>query len=149
MNYKNIKTDELVNILKSTNKELKSRTKPTYTLNQFYLNVKLSLENEDQEKVVLITFKNNIIINKYIINIGGYNQTILDLRQITKNILNDNANAIGIAHNHPTGYCEPSQEDLKMTDKLKKLCGYINVTLLEHLIICKNNFYSFKQNELI
>ena len=54
-----------------------------------------------------------------------------------------NATGIIIAHNHPSGTLKPSDTDITLTKSIKKCADILEITLLDHLIITKNGFYSF------
>jgi len=66
-------------------------------------------------------------------------------RVIIQKILEHNAAAVILGHNHPSGLTEPSQADLKVTDKIKKACDAIDVRILDHIIVGKDT-YSFAAN---
>ncbi len=56
-------------------------------------------------------------------------------REVVKAALTNDASAIIIAHNHPSGICEPSQADISITDRIKRALELIDVRLLDHFII--------------
>ncbi len=70
----------------------------------------------------------------------------IGLRKIISLALENSAASVVIAHNHPGGRCRPSPEDIDFTKKLSLACKPIRVCVIEHLIICKNSFYSFCRN---
>ena len=57
-----------------------------------------------------------------------------------------NASAIILVHNHPSGNMKPSEADKRITSKLKSACELLEISLLDHLIIYKNDYYSFAYN---
>jgi len=59
------------------------------------------------------------------------------------------ATSIIIAHNHPSGKLEPSEEDIKLTEKVKKIAELLDLYLIDHIIITKEDFYSFKERDKI
>jgi DNA repair protein RadC len=67
---------------------------------------------------------------------------------VIKAVLQHNAAAMIVAHNHPSGIAEPSQADRTITDKLKQVLGLIDVRLLDHFIIGES-VYSFAENGLL
>jgi DNA repair protein RadC len=69
-------------------------------------------------------------------------------REVIKAVLQHNAAAMIVAHNHPSGIAEPSQADRTITDKLKQVLGLIDVKLLDHFIIGES-VYSFAENGLL
>ena len=72
---------------------------------------------------------------------GTVNQAKLYLRKIlTFLLLDTNATGLILAHNHPGGTAEPSREDIKLTERLKKALMDIDVKLLDHVIYVPGNF---------
>ncbi|MCB0698747.1 MAG: DNA repair protein RadC [Chitinophagaceae bacterium] len=80
---------------------------------------------------------------------GGLSSTVADLRIILKNALLNNASRIIVAHNHPSGNLQPSKEDIAMTEKLKEAATFMDIKLLDHLIIGDNNYCSMADEGLI
>jgi len=80
---------------------------------------------------------------------GGISGTVIDIRIILGVALKCNASGIILVHNHPSGNIRPSEQDRRITIRLKDACHLLDLSLLDHLIICKNNFYSFTQEGLI
>ncbi len=56
-------------------------------------------------------------------------------REVVKQALADNAAAVILAHNHPSGICEPSQADIRITESLKKALGLVDIRVLDHVIV--------------
>ncbi|MBC8484790.1 MAG: hypothetical protein H8D45_01960, partial [Bacteroidetes bacterium] len=56
---------------------------------------------------------------------------------------------IMIAHNHPSGDIEPSEDDIKITKRISEAGKIMGIELMDHIIVTKNDFYSFKHNGLI
>ncbi len=73
----------------------------------------------------------------------GISSTIVDVRIIMQAALLCNASGIILAHNHPSGNLKPSQEDLKMTQKIKEASEFLNIQLLEHCILTSTAYISF------
>lgn len=80
---------------------------------------------------------------------GGLSSTVADLRIILKNALLNNASRIIVAHNHPSGNLQPSKEDIAMTEKLTEAATFMDIKLLDHLIIGDNNYCSMADEGLI
>jgi len=75
---------------------------------------------------------------------GGSNQTVVDIPMILKLALEKKAASLAVAHNHPSGQKYPSNEDDKVTKRVKAGCDAIGVRLLDHIIIAANNgYYSY------
>lgn len=56
-------------------------------------------------------------------------------REVVRQALADNAAAVILAHNHPSGICEPSQADIRITERLQKALGLVDIRVLDHVII--------------
>ena len=74
---------------------------------------------------------------------GGSRQTVVDIPMLLKMALEKSAQALVVAHNHPSGQNRPSHEDEQITRKIKAGCEAIGITLLDHIIIAKGQYYSF------
>ncbi|MEO9531899.1 MAG: DNA repair protein RadC [Crocinitomicaceae bacterium] len=83
------------------------------------------------------------------ISAGGFSGTAVDGKMIFKKALEKAASAIIICHNHPSGNLQPSQSDIEITNKLKEFGRFIDLPILDHLIITDESFYSFADNGLI
>lgn len=75
---------------------------------------------------------------------GGINQSLVDIRILFKTALDQYATAIIIAHNHPSKNLNPSEEDLAITQKINEAGSLLHISLLDHIIIGGNSYFSFK-----
>jgi len=80
-----------------------------------------------------------------IITVGLVNRTIVHPREVYLTAIKDNAVAIIVAHNHPSGHLEPSPEDIEITNRLRSAGEILGISMLDHLVISKNGFLSFVQ----
>lgn len=74
---------------------------------------------------------------------GGMRQTVVDIPILLRLALEKSAHAIAVAHNHPSGEKNPSNEDFNITQKTKNGCEAIGVRFLDHIIIAGKSYYSF------
>ena len=103
----------------------------------------------DHEEVWLIFLTTaNTPIAKEMISMGTLNYTAIDNRTILRRVLLNNAAGFIIIHNHPSGNPQPSQQDIKMTEKLKKACELMDVKLIDHVIFTDNAFFSFSEDHI-
>lgn len=95
-----------------------------------------------------VVFLNNAnkIISKKKMSVGGVNATIVDVRIIFKEALESQAVKIVLAHNHPSGRNQPSLDDLHLTKKLIEAGKVLDISILDHIIISENKYYSFSDN---
>ena len=77
------------------------------------------------------------------ITVGTIKSTQIDHRRIIKEALMCNATAIILFHNHPSGTPVPSVADINETNKLRKACDIFDISLLDHIILTDESYYSF------
>jgi len=83
------------------------------------------------------------VISREIISIGILNSVTVHPREIFRTAIIRNANAIVVAHNHPSGNLEPSTEDIEITKKLRQSGDIIGIKLFDHVIVSNEGYYSF------
>ena len=110
-----------------------------------------SLENLNikEEAVVLFLNRSNRVLGGYKVSSGGITGTIVDVRLILSIALKCLASGIIIAHNHPSGELIPSRTDKELTQKLKEAAKLMDISLLDHLIITCEAYYSFADEGVI
>lgn len=82
--------------------------------------------------------------SKSVISIGNINNTPVHPREVFGPAVRRGAAAVIVAHNHPSGDPNPSEEDMLVTERLKEASEIIGIRLLDHLIIGRGSFYSFR-----
>ena len=85
----------------------------------------------------------------YELSKGGSTSSVVDIKIILSVALKTHSSSIIIVHNHPSGNLQPSEADKRLTKRLKSACDVVDLALLDHLIITKESFYSFKDNDLL
>jgi len=93
--------------------------------------------------VVLILDNHHQLLRQKTLFIGTINMSVVSTREIYQEALNANGVAIVVVHNHPSGICTPSQEDINLTEELKLAGQMIGIKLLDHIIIGNHQYYSF------
>ena len=68
---------------------------------------------------------------------------MVDLKLLFAVILKSAASSIIMAHNHPSGNISPSEADKRLYEKIKKVSSYLDVNVLDNMVITKNGYYSF------
>lgn len=97
-----------------------------------------------QEKFILMTLDSaHQVINKHIISVGTAGKTIVHPRDVLYKAVIDNAAACIVAHNHPSGNVQPSEEDHGITKRLLEAFNIMGIQLLDHIVIGKGSHYSF------
>lgn len=112
--------------------------------------LKHNLRDKTQEifSVIYLNGRNEIIGMEELFY-GSLTTSAVYPREVVKKVLKQNAAAVIFVHNHPSGNLNPSEEDIKITKKLKDAVATIDVKVHDHLIIAGNNYYSFADNNLL
>lgn len=107
-----------------------------------------TIELFEEFKVMLLNNSNQVLgILK--VSQGGFTATSVDLRLMFAAILKCGAVAIITAHNHPSGNLKPSQPDIYLFKKIKKVCDFHDINYLDNLIITSNSYFSFADEGMI
>lgn len=100
-----------------------------------------------EEFWLLILNRANRIMGREQVSSGGMTGTVVDAKIVFRKALEGQACSIILCHNHPSGSLYPSQADIKLTKKLVKAGESIDVTVLDHLIIAGDGYYSFADED--
>lgn len=96
-----------------------------------------------EQFIVLFLSRSHQIIKTQIISEGGVTGTVVDPKKIFKFALECNAVSMVLGHNHPSGSVKPSSNDLDLTKKLKQAGQLLEISVLDHIIVGTENYYSF------
>ena len=102
-----------------------------------------------EEFYILLLNRANDVIGKEQISKGGISGTVADGKMIFHKALEMKSSGIILAHNHPSGQSKPSEKDIKLTKSLVSFGKFIDLVILDHLIITDENYYSFADNGMI
>ena len=89
------------------------------------------------------------IIQVHVTSVGTLNRTIVSPRDIFAPALAENASAIVVCHNHPSGNVEPSRQDVDTTYSLMEASKILGIPILDHIIIDCNNYFSFMEHGIV
>jgi len=95
-------------------------------------------------KLILLNPRNKII-GISTVSVGTLNASLVHPREVFKDAIVHSAASVVLAHNHPSGDPEPSEDDLKITKKLVDCGKILGIEVLDHIVIGKNHFLSFKE----
>ena len=108
------------------------------------------LSNLKKEKVIGVYLDTkNKIIKKEVLGIGILDSSLIHPRELFKEAIKESAKSVVLIHNHPSGDANPSEEDINLTKNLIEAGNLIGINFLDHIVIGKNCFYSFKEDKLI
>lgn len=110
-----------------------------------YLKFTMMSVRIEQLRIIYLN-KRNILITDEVLSMGTIDELPVFPREILKRALFHEASAIIIVHNHPSGSTKPSQKDIKITSRIVNACNSINIKVLDHVIISKGEYFSFKDN---
>ncbi|WP_332236837.1 JAB domain-containing protein [Sporolactobacillus sp. KGMB 08714] len=115
-----------------------------------YQCIKPFLECRDREYFIVVSLDTkNQPMSVNICHIGNLNFSIVHPREVFKAAILSNSCSIIVAHNHPSGIVEPSQEDKEITKRLVSAGNIIGIEVLDHIIISDDKYLSFKEQRLI
>ena len=101
-----------------------------------------------QEQIVVLYLNQaNLVIGSSNAFTGGLTGSVVDIRIIIATALNLMATGVIIAHNHPSSNLKASTQDITLTKKLKTALSYMDINLLDHLIVTPENEYLSMSNE--
>ena len=122
---------------------VKSSKNAYHAISRFY-------EDLHHEEFHIINLsRSNKIISIDLVSRGGFNSTIADGKVIFKKALERSASGIILTHNHPSGNPEPSREDVELTRRLKGFGTFIDLPVLDHVIVAGTNYFSFADHGMI
>lgn len=106
------------------------------------------IEFVEQFKILLLN-RTNKVLGICIISTGNVSGTIADPKLIFTAALKANACGIILAHNHPSGSAKPSKADELLTARIKTGAQYLELTVLDHIILTREGYYSFADEGML
>lgn len=132
-------------------KEAEVFSKKTITVSndafEYFLPLLGDLNHE--EFWVLLLDRGNKIQDSFRISQGGISGTVIDVRIILKPALEKQSSNIILCHNHPSGTLQPSQADRQITTKIKDAAKLMDISVLDHIIIGQNKYFSFADEGIL
>lgn len=91
----------------------------------------------------------NLLLKDTTISKGILDASLTHPREVFKFAIIENASGLFLIHNHPSGILRPSEDDLKITERLKNAGDLIGIRIIDHIIIAEEGYYSFSENNLL
>ncbi|NNF34914.1 MAG: JAB domain-containing protein [Saprospiraceae bacterium] len=107
-----------------------------------------TIELLEEFKIILLN-RAHYVLGIYPLSKGGITGTVADVRLIFSTALKCNATSVILAHNHPSGNRNPSEIDIRLTKKIKKAGELLDIGILDHIILTKDDYYSFADSALM
>jgi DNA repair protein RadC len=102
--------------------------------------------NLDREHfLILLLSARNTVIGIETVSVGSLNASIVHPREVFKPAIEQSAVSMILAHNHPSGVADPSDDDLALTRRLVQVGELVGIPVTDHLIVAGSTFYSLKQ----
>ncbi len=128
----------------------KQKEKPVTSPEDAVKLIRAKMEDTSIENFYVLSFDvRNKLIGIDQISKGTVSASLVHPRETFKSAIRKHAAQIMIAHNHPSGDTEPSEDDIKITKRISEAGKIMGIELMDHIIVTKNDFYSFKHNGLI
>ena len=109
--------------------------------------VELQLINEKCEKVLLLSLNNRLeLVNCTVVNSGTIDSAEANTRELVQAALRNRATAVVVAHNHPAGFCLPSEEDVTVTKSFIPIFKMMNIAVLDHIIVAPDASFSMRNS---
>jgi DNA repair protein RadC len=102
-----------------------------------------------EEIYLMLLNRSNEVLGFTKVSMGGVNSAIVDPKVIFQTALKANASAIIIAHNHCSGSLKPSEQDLRVSNKIREGAGLLDINLLDHIILSSESYFSFADDGLL
>lgn len=106
-------------------------------------------DHKKEHFVIFYLDSRNQKIQQEIISVGTLNANLVHPREVFEPAIKNLAAQVIVAHNHPSGDPEPSQDDLIVTKRLIEAGKILGIEVLDHVVISKNGYISLKEKELI
>jgi DNA repair protein RadC len=112
--------------------------------------IQSSIKDKTKEhfKLILLNTRNKVI-GISTVSIGTLNSNLVHPREVFKEAISHSAASVVLVHNHPSGDPEPSEDDLTITKRLVEAGKILGIEVIDHIIISKNGFFSFKEKGVI
>lgn len=113
-----------------------------------FLQAQLQYKNHEVFVVIFLNVAQKILHHE-ILSEGGLDMVMIEPRTIIKKALEYNAKSIILCHNHPSGALKPSRQDLSLTEKIKQAAELFDMTVMDHIIVSNEGYYSFADEGII
>ena len=113
-----------------------------------YLAVSLKGKKEEEFKVIFLNSANRPVETETV-QVGTVDKSAIYPRKVVERALKCSAVSVIVAHNHPGGSLKPSEDDIQITEALKSALATVDISLLDHVIISGDGYFSFKEKGIL
>lgn len=127
-----------------------SKLKEITCAKEVYELVKSKISNYAKEHLIVLSFDSrNKFLGMDTVSVGTLNANLIHPRETFDTAIRHHAEHIVVVHNHPSGDCEPSEDDLEITKRLVESGKILGIEVNDHIIVCKSSYLSFKEKGLL
>ena len=120
---------------------------PIRQSSQIYERMRHKIGNLDHEEIwIILLNRRNQVIKEIKMTSGTINSSVFDVRTAIKYALLENSESMILCHNHPSGTLKPSPQDDNLTTQMKDAAKFMNMKLLDHLIVTTAGYYSYNDS---
>ncbi len=118
-----------------------------YSVADYYME---QFRHESVEYILLLLFDSGYhLIGEEILSKGTVNASLLSPREVFMHAFRNGAAGIMLLHNHPGGNPVPSENDLRVTERIGQMGALADIPLIDHIILGDNNYFSFRESKLL
>ena len=128
-----------------SNTSVKDSQTAELVIREMYHQTSAEIELKEYFYIILLN-RANQVIGYHKLSEGGMHATVVDIRIAFATALKSLAVGIILAHNHPSGNLQPSEQDLKITNAFLKSGDFLEIKVLDHIIISNEGYFSFADN---
>lgn len=141
---------DLISLKVCKEKSLKYSNKVISNPYSAYEIIKRFIGITDREYFGVLMMNNaNEVCSLQICSIGSIDTTIVHPREVFKGAIQTNASRIILFHTHPSNTAQPSPCDIKVTENLMNVSKILQIPLIDHIIVCADNYYSFLEKGIL
>ncbi len=123
--------------------DVKERPQIRSSRDAWQLIAPMLMDLSHEEFWILLLNRAGRVIGREQISLGGVAGTVVDAKIVFRKAIESMASSLILVHNHPSGNLQPSQQDINLTQKLKKAGETLDIAVLDHLIITERGYFSF------
>lgn len=146
-NFKDFIGELKVNYVRTGTKttKIKNSTDVRDFIFEYYKEI---IDDHEEFKVIHLNNRNDVVNvdnNAY----GTDTMSLVDIKSIARNSILIKTHSVILIHNHPSGNLDPSEEDVKVTKRIKDALSLFDIRVLDHLILSREGYYSFADNGIL
>lgn len=145
---KAMQVEAVMEIVRRYNREEPADNPVIHSSSDIYDVIRTHIAHLEHEEVwIMIMNQRHEVVKLFQASRGGWASTLFDVKVIIKEAMLENAAAIAMCHNHPSGNLRPSPQDDNITEKCVKACKAVEIQFLDHVIATTHGYYSYHDHD--